>query len=606
MGSIRFLLPGILQQRRLFIAAMIFAVISAGGLMTGLLSLGPMLRIILDGDKGQNVATLIEEYNQSQPLFEVPGFVLDLLPSDPFNAVLVIMSGIAVLTIIGGTANFLHQFFSLELATRAVASIRERVFRHVLEMRLVDIQSRGAAELISRINKDSFTLQGGYLSLTSKGIAQTTKGFAAFLAAIVFDWRLTVVAVVVAPILASILRKVGRRIRVATRGALEAQEDLLRVSNESVQGIRTLKTASGEDMATERFAEANSRVLKEELRVRTARAISSPLIEMLAVYVLIGLAILAAWQILDGKLDIDSFILSLTALGVAGGSLRPLTSIANDIQAAAAPAERLEAIAAEPSEFADTVDNPPLARHHERVCFEDVSYRYPGAADDALKGVSLDVPAGQHVAIVGPNGCGKTTLLAMLPRLLTPSSGRVLIDGKDLGEVRLDSLRDQIGVVTQEAFLIRGTIAENIAFGRPPDAVQLKEAASRAHAIEFIERLPQGFDTEVAELGTSLSGGQRQRIAIARALYRDPAILVLDEATSQIDSESEQQINEAIAEFGRGRTALVIAHRLSTVLAADWIVVMDEGRVIDSGVHDELLGRCPAYQRLARTQLVES
>jgi ABC-type multidrug transport system fused ATPase/permease subunit len=208
------------------------------------------------------------------------------------------------------------------------------------------------------------------------------------------------------------------------------------------------------------------------------------------------------------------------------------------------------------------------------------------------------------MAVVGPNGCGKTTLLALLPRLFDPTAGTVSIDGHDLRDVRLESLRNQIGVVTQETVLFRGTIRENITFGLEVDDEAVRVAAELSHARPFIEAMPLGYDSPVAELGTSLSGGQRQRIAIARALLRAPSLLILDEATSQIDAESEEQINLAIADFRSGRTLLVIAHRLSTVLAADRIAVMDEGRVVDIGIHSELLGRCDVYRRLAQTQLM--
>lgn len=603
MDGLRHLVPRLLRYPWLLLGGLFCAMISAGGLGAGLVSLGPLLRLILEGRSRETVAELIRNYNENRPVFPVPETLVELLPSDPFRAVIAIMSGLAVLTVIGATASFFHQFLALEITNRAIASLRAEVFKHVLAMPLSAVQRRGAAELVSRINKDSIALQGGMLALTSRTVAQLTKGLAAFAAAVWFDWRLTLVALVVAPVLGGILRWLGRRIRRATKAALEAQEDLLRVSNESIQGIRAVKTATAEGAAAGRFEAANDAVLREELRVRTARALANPTVELLAVFVLIGLALIAARQIIDGAMDFDSFMLALGALGVAGGSLQPLAGLVNEIQAAGAPAERLDEILAEPDEHQETRDRPVLPRHGRELVFEGVRYRYPGADRDALSGVDLRVPHGEHVAVVGPNGCGKTTLLSLVPRLFDPDDGGLFVDGRDVREVTLASLRDQVGVVTQETVMFRGTVRENIAFGREVDDATLHRAAALAHATDFVERLPAGFDTAVAELGTSLSGGQRQRLAIARALVRDPSILILDEATSQIDAESEEQINDAIAEFRKGRTLLVIAHRLSTVLAADRIVVMDEGRVVDQGEHQTLLERCEVYARLARTQL---
>jgi ABC-type multidrug transport system fused ATPase/permease subunit len=274
------------------------------------------------------------------------------------------------------------------------------------------------------------------------------------------------------------------------------------------------------------------------------------------------------------------------------------------IQAAEAPAERLQEIFTTPLE--DEVEREPLNKHHKSIVFEGVTFRYENSNEPSISNVSLSIKHGECVAIVGPNGSGKTTLLSMLPRLLTPQTGTILIDGVDISQVDLHSLRSQIGVVTQETVLFRGTIAQNIRFGTDATMEQLQTAATHAHASEFIEAMQGKYEADVYESGNSLSGGQRQRLAIARAMLRDPAILILDEATSQIDTESEAMINDTLDRFCETRTVLIIAHRLSTVQMADRIIVLDKGSLVDTGTHDELLGRCEIYARLAQTQLIDS
>ena len=593
------------RYRLTLTAAVLFAFVSAASLGAGLLSLAPILKLILRPEGGQSLATLAREFNTGDHAFRIPDALIARLPEDAFLGVVVIISGLLVMTVIGAAANFTHQYLSFTVVTRTVARIRQAAFRHVINLPLGRVIERGPSEFVSRIIRDAAELQGGLIALTSKAIAQVTKGLAAFIVAVLIEPRLTLITLVVVPLLAIVLRKLGKRIRRGSRGLLKAQEQLLRVSTEAVQGLRAVKANTGEPEAARRFHEINKRVVREEMRVRIVRAMSGPIVETLALVVLCGLAILAARQILSGRLLFENFILALGSLGVAGASFKPLTALVNEMHAASAPAARLLEITDEPRESAGSVMRRRLPRHARSIEFERIIFSYPGADQRALDDLSLRIEHGRRIAIVGPNGCGKTTLLSMLPRLLRPSSGRVLIDGVDIESVSLRSLRRQLGVVTQETVLFRGSIAFNIGFGVPGVSREaIVDAARRAHAHEFIERLSDGYDADVAEQGASLSGGQRQRLAIARAILRDPAILILDEATSQIDAESEAHINEALASFCHGRTALIIAHRLSTVLNADCIIVMDAGRIVDQGTHDELIGRCDLYQRLASTQLV--
>jgi ABC-type multidrug transport system fused ATPase/permease subunit len=596
-----------LKRRGLAVGTLVFSVISAGGLASGLVSIGWVLELILGKDPAVNLSTITTKALADHPQFArfVPDALVSLLPTDRLAGVAVILGALLLLTLVGALANFLHQYCSLTLSMVTASEIRLDAFRHALRLPLATVLRRGPAEIVSRVTRDTAELERGFSALTSKALAQVTKGVGAFAAAVWFDWRLTIVAVVVAPIMAAVLRKFGKRIVRGSRNTLKAYEDLLRNSNEAMQGLRGLKTATAERVARRRFASANRTVIREDRRVRLARSISTPLIEVMAIVAIMALALLAAHEILEGRMKFDNFLMSLASLGVAGGSLKPLTGLLNDIQASSAPAERILEIMAIPAEGMRERELPELPRHRSSIEFKAVRFRYEGADRDALRGVDLNIAHGEFIAIVGPNGCGKTTLASLLVRLFDPTEGSVRIDGFDLEGVSLRSLRSQIGVVPQEPLLIRASIRDNVTLGIDRvDERALARAMELAHADRFVAALPQGIDTMLGEGGTGLSGGQRQRLAIARALVRDPSVLILDEATSQIDAESEAQISAAIDGFREGRTVIAIAHRLTTVRSADRIVVMDDGAVVDAGPHAELFGRCDLYRRLVQTQLV--
>jgi ABC-type multidrug transport system fused ATPase/permease subunit len=593
-----------LQWRGRLILAVALAIFSAMGLGVGLLSLGPALSLILNPESGQALPELAQQFNSENHIIAVPQWLIEKLPADRFDGVMFILIGVGCLTLVGGIANFLHSYLSGWIAVHTVARVRKQAFGHVLGLELGRVLRSGASEFISRIVRDAEALQAGLTVLMGKSVAHFSKGVAAFIVACVFDVQLVVIAILVLPVLAFVLQKIGRRIRKGSKTSLAVQQELLRISNEAVQGLRAVKVNTAEQSIQSSFSSENERLIKAEMKVRVARALMSPLMEILSIIVLGALAAIAAKSIIDGTLDFDRFLLSIGSLAVAGGSLRPLSGMVAQIQASEAPAERLQDILTTPLE--DETLRQPISPHTKTIVFEDVSFAYDDVNEPSIRGISLTINHGESVAIVGPNGSGKTTLLSMLPRLLTPQSGTILIDGIDIATVDLHSLRSQIGVVTQETVLFRGTIDENIRFGIDATLQQVKEAAERAHAADFIEAMDGAYSANVYESGTSLSGGQRQRLAIARALLRDPSILILDEATSQIDTESESLINDTLDSFCESRTVLIIAHRLSTVQMADRIIVLNQGSLVDTGTHDELLSRCDVYARLAQTQLVSS
>ncbi len=595
-----------LRYRGTVALALLFAVLSAGSLGAGLVGIIPVLRNILRQD-GQTLRTLAEEANDEPWMpaaLRMSDAFIATLTDDRFKTVLIIIAGLGVLTLLGGAANFLHAYFSLTVVQRTVTRVRRDAFHSVIRLPLKRVVAGGASDIVSRIVNDTAALGAGLTALLSRAVAQVTKGIAGLAAAFIADWRLGLVSVAVAPLLYTIIRRLGKRIRRASREALRSQAGLYGAASEALQGLRVVKVHTTERYEAGRFHRINKRVMREMLRVRTARAIASPLVEVVSIVVLGFLALIAAKAIIDDQLEPERFITALIALGAAGASLKPLTGLVNDIQSSAPAAQRIaELLDAEPEPGHDS-RLPRLPRHRESIAFEGVAFAYPGAGEPALRGIDLRIPFGERVAFVGPNGSGKTTLLSLVPRLFDPDAGRVLIDGRDIREVGVRSLRRHIGVVTQEVVLFRGSVAANIAYGAEGvTRERVEEAARKARADEFIRQLPDGYDTELAEQGLSLSGGQRQRLAIARAILRDPAILILDEATSMIDAESEARIAEAIAEFHGGRTCLIVAHRLSTVLNADRIVVLDAGRVVDQGPHGELIGRCETYRQLVRHQL---
>jgi ABC-type multidrug transport system fused ATPase/permease subunit len=391
--------------------------------------------------------------------------------------------------------------------------------------------------------------------------------------------------------------------RRASRGTLENWSQMLSVINETLIGARVVKAYSAEGYERRRFARVNKRLLKEQNRLSHYASLSRPTVETLAVILSAVPMLFAAYLVLKHEVSTPVFFTLLACFVAMLEPMRKLSDVNGKIQQTNAAAARVfEVVDMEP-EPNHQHSMPKLPRHQRTIEFRGIDFRYPGHEELVLRGINVTINHGQNVAIVGGNGSGKTTLLSLLPRLYTPTEGAILIDGHDIAKVSLRSLRKQIGLVTQDSLLFADTIYNNIAYGtRHATREQVFDAARRSYADEFIRDFPQAYDTMVGEHGMRLSGGQKQRIAIARAILHDPSILILDEAMSQIDSDSENKITLALRAFTRDRTVLMIAHRFQTVISADSIICLDKGQVVGIGTHAELIENCLAYRKLYENQ----
>lgn len=531
----------------------------------------------------------------------------DSLPRDALMSFICVMGVIYVFTLIANLMRYIQQMLISHIAEQLAADYRGKLYTNLIEAPTEHFMREGAADHLSRIWMDVRILTNAQVTVFGKGLFEGARGFAALVTAFFFDPILVSVTLITAPPAAMMIRRYGTRIRRSSRGALDLFGMAMSRLNASITGLSTIKVFTAEAYERRRFRALNRKIYRQMMNIREARAKASPAVEVITMVGVVGAATLAAWYIIRQGADPSAALATLGLLAGAAAGLKPVTQLNNVIHQADPAAQRiLEAITleTEPSRFDKTNPGVALARHHQSLAFEQVSYHYPDTEARALDGVTLYVEAGSTTAIVGGNGAGKSTLLNLVPRLITPAEGRILIDGTDIATVSLRSLRRQIAVVPQKTHLFEGTIAENIAYGSTHMSLdKIKEAAKAAFAHEFIEALPEGYMTSLGEAGSGLSGGQGQRIAIARAILRDPSILILDEATSQIDAESEAKINQALEQFSEKRTTLVIAHRMSTVVDADRIVVMDRGRVVDVAPHEQLLERCELYRNLTQNQL---
>ena len=552
-------------------------------------------------------------------------------PKHPVKAIAVILAVMAGLAVFSNALSFVQEYYSDKAAVLAVNDIRRRLYDHVLHIPLGHFGLKGTSDVTSRLTQDAQNLNEGFKTVLGQSIQEPIKALVAFVIALVVSWKLTMFIVVFGPLMFLIIKKFGKKMRRASKKALLSSSTMLGQIEGSLLGIRVVKGASAERFERRRYTRIMDKLVQEQLRMSRIDAFTAPTMGTLTLFVVAAIVLFASYMVLvSHSLAQAQFILVMACLGTIGDSMRRVSKVNNVLQKSNAAAARIFEVldlpterrprGVQPRRHEDTKESQKievdvavqassaalinLPPFRNEIRFDDVTFRYPNATQPALDGVSLVVPKGRSVAIVGRNGSGKTTLLSLLPRFYEPQGGRILIDGIDTRRATLRSLRGQISIVTQDSVIFPGTIAQNIAYGNPlASQEQIEAAARQAFAHEFILEKPQGYQTLLGELGGQLSGGQKQRICIARAILRTAPILVFDEATSQVDAESEELIQEAIKSLMHDRTTFVIAHRLGTILSADEIVVMDRGRIVGQGRHDELLETCDTYQQLYERQL---
>ena len=484
-----------------------------------------------------------------------------------------------------------------------VADVRQQLFIHIvrLPIRFHDANTSGRlmARVISDVNEMANAIPGILKDIFQQGLT-----FVALIGVAFYqNWKMASVVLVGLPLSSYVLILFGKRIRKLSKKGQESIGSMASVLKEAFTGIKVVKAYGQEEKEGQRFSLMNKAFRTAKVKTSQASAISSPLLEVIGVCGIAFIIWYGGGLVIAGEMKPGEFFSFLTAMFMAYAPVRKMSGANASVQRALAGAQRVFSVLDLDSELSKDEGKRTLAPIKHKLEFSDVSFTYEGAQASSLNNVNLSVTVGEVVALVGASGSGKTTLVSLVPRFYRPTQGTVTIDGIDIRSVDRSSLRRQIGIVSQETVLFDDLIRNNIAYGRP-DATeeQIIEAARAAYAWEFIERLPNGLDTFVGENGLKLSGGQRQRIAIARAILRDPPILILDEATSALDSESEKLVQQALANLMKARTTLVIAHRLSTVQHADRLVVMHRGRIEEIGTHAELLQKGGLYTRLYQTQ----
>jgi ATP-binding cassette, subfamily B, bacterial MsbA len=534
------------------------------------------------------------------------------LPDDPFRTLVFITVFLLVGTVLKDLFLVANNVLTARLAQLATFDLRKLFYRRTLRMDLATFSEDGTADLMSRFTNDMSQVAKGVDSLFGKLIREPLKMVACLAGAALCSWRLLLLTLVVAPAAVLSVRWLAKMLKRANRRAMEEMAGIYTTLEETFRSIKIVKAFTNESQERKRFHDNNKSYYHKSMRIARYDSLSHPMTEVLGIATVSLVMIVGGWLIIPSEprhvfgMSLDNWRIGqsamLTFFALLAGMadpLRKMSDIFSSLQGGVAAADRIFSRLDRQPTVRDPKQSAPFQRHCRELAFENVAFAYQ-PDKPVLEEINLKIAFGENIAIVGPNGCGKSTLANLIPRFADPTAGVVRLDGVAISDMRLRDLRGQIGLVTQETMLFDDTIFNNIRYGSPQATRdEVVEAARQAHAHRFIEQeLPNGYETSAGALGNCLSGGQRQRIALARAILRNPAILILDEATSQVDLESEQAIQQVLEKFTRGRTTIIITHRLAVLSLADRIVAMQSGRILDVGRHDELLARCNLYRRL--------
>lgn len=532
-------------------------------------------------------------------------------PNDPFQTLVWIVAGLLACTILKNVAASLNSVLVARLSQLTVFRLRMQLYRQTLNGDVGGFGRRHNSVVVSHFTNDVNKLNAGISSIFGKALLEPVKMLFCLIGACMISWRLLVLSLLISPPALVLMRLLAKVIKRANHRAMEEMAQIYRTLSETLNGIQTVKAFTTERYERQRFHAVLKRYLRTAMKIVVCNALARPITELLGIGVISLSLIAGAYLVIeqqthllgirmsDRPLNLAALLLFYGFLAGVSGPARKLSGLVVSLQGGFAAADRIYALMDRAPQVLEPVEPAIVRRPYGQMSFRDVSFAYQND-NLVLNQINLEVQPGDAVAIVGANGCGKTTLINLMLRFYDPTEGSISLGGVDLRELRVRDIRQRISLVTQQPHLFDDTVMNNIRYGTPQASFdQVVDAAKRAHAHRFIvDKLADGYESPVGQRGSCLSGGQRQRIALARAILRDPELLILDEATSQIDLESERAIHEALKTFVQGRTAIMVTHRLSTLQLAHRIIVMDAGRIVDAGTHDELIARCTIYQRL--------